>query len=38
MERGERVKKGGEGWWDRECREEKSKVRRELRKWRKEGG
>ena len=33
---GETVKKGG--WWDRECREEKSKVRRELGKWRKEGG
>ena len=23
-----------EGWWDRECREKKKEVRRELRKWR----
>ncbi|KAL6417324.1 hypothetical protein ACFW04_014575 [Cataglyphis niger] len=25
------------GWWDRECKEEKSIVRRELRRWRREG-
>ena len=40
---GKSVVKGGEmrrkeGWWDKECREEKSKVRKELRKWRREGG
>ena len=29
-------KKGG--WWDKECREEKSRVRKELRRWRREGG
>ncbi|EZA48221.1 hypothetical protein X777_14227 [Ooceraea biroi] len=26
------------GWWDEECRKMKERVRRELRKWRKEGG
>ncbi|KAL6417803.1 hypothetical protein ACFW04_012524 [Cataglyphis niger] len=26
------------GWWDRECKEEKSIVRRELRRWREKGG
>lgn len=30
----ERVK----GWWDEDCREKKKNVRRELRRWRKEGG
>lgn len=29
---------GGGGWWDEECREEKRKVRKELRRWRREGG
>lgn len=24
------------GWWDEECIEDKRKVRRELRKWRRE--
>ena len=33
---GKGEKKGG--WWDEECREEKGKVRRELRRWRREGG
>ena len=33
---GETKRKGG--WWDEECREEKSKVRKELRRWRREGG
>ncbi|XP_076291061.1 uncharacterized protein LOC143214209 [Lasioglossum baleicum] len=32
-EKGRRI-----GWWDEECREEKRKVRGELRRWRKEGG
>jgi len=26
------------GWWDKECREGKRGVRKELRKWRREGG
>jgi len=26
------------GWWDGDCREGKKSVRRELRRWRKEGG
>ncbi|KAL6430574.1 hypothetical protein ACFW04_006875 [Cataglyphis niger] len=26
------------GWWDRECKEEKSIVRKELRRWREKGG
>lgn len=25
------------GWWDEDCREKKKNVRRELRRWRKEG-
>lgn len=29
---------GKKEWWDEECRESKEKVRRELRKWRREGG
>ena len=33
---GKGEKKGG--WWDEECREEKGKVRGELRRWRREGG
>ena len=37
------VGQGGErrerrGWWDKECKEEKGKLRRELRRWRREGG
>ncbi|EZA59735.1 hypothetical protein X777_16309 [Ooceraea biroi] len=28
--------KRGKGWWDRECREVKKKVRREMRKWRRD--
>ena len=34
---GERRGKKG-GWWDMECREKKGRVRKELRRWRKEGG
>ena len=34
--RGQKVGKGG--WWHKECREEKSKVRKELRRWRRDGG
>ena len=34
----EKKKVGRGGWWDKECREEKKKVRRELRRWRKKGG
>ena len=26
------------GWWDEECREKKEKVRRALRKWKRERG
>ncbi|KAL6419614.1 hypothetical protein ACFW04_013702 [Cataglyphis niger] len=26
------------GWWDRECKKEKSIIRRELRRWREKGG
>jgi len=26
------------GWWDDECKREKKKVRRELRRWREERG
>lgn len=35
MERECKAKEGGRkrGWWDEECKEEKNKVRRELRKW-----
>ena len=38
-----KVGQGGEkverrGWWDKECKEEKWKVRRELGRWRGEGG
>lgn len=29
---------GKRGWWNKECREEKKRVRSELRRWRKEGG
>ena len=29
---------GKRGWWDEECKEEKNKVRRELRKWRRGEG
>lgn len=33
-------KKGGvrKGWWDEECREKKTRVRKELREWKKRGG
>lgn len=27
----------GRGWWDKDCREKKGRVRRELRKWRRVG-
>ena len=29
---------GNGGWWDEQCREEKKKVRKELRRWRRKGG
>lgn len=37
----EKVRKGEggkTGWWDKECEEKKREVRKELRRWRKEGG
>lgn len=30
-------KKGKNGWWDEECKEEKGEVRRTLRRWKKGG-
>lgn len=32
---GEKKKSRARGWWDEECKEEKKKVRRTLREWRK---
>ncbi|XP_077273093.1 uncharacterized protein LOC143903409 [Temnothorax americanus] len=37
-ERGRRDKKNGRRWWDKECKEKKREVRKELRKWRKGRG
>jgi len=34
----ESVGNRGKGWWDEECKREKLKVRRELRRWREGGG
>lgn len=39
LEEGNKEKGKGNrrGWFDEECKEEKKKLRRELRKWRREG-